>query len=100
METLPDAAVLIESELFRRLHRIGASHDRPALASSLGAEDMVLLDAIARTGAPIDVFVIDTGRLTPRPSSCSSARAGRYGGRSRSSGRSRPQVAASCASTA
>ena len=63
METLPDPAVLIESELFRRLHRIGASHDRPALASSLGAEDMVLLDAIARTGAVIDVFVIDTGRL-------------------------------------
>ena len=63
METLPDPAVLIESELFRRLHRIGASHARPALASSLGAEDMVLLDAIARTGAAIDVFVIDTGRL-------------------------------------
>jgi phosphoadenosine phosphosulfate reductase len=63
METLPEPAVLVESELIRRLQRIGASHARPALASSLGAEDMVLLDAIARTGAAIDVFVIDTGRL-------------------------------------
>ena len=63
MEPLPDAPLPVESELFRRLLRIGASHARPALASSLGAEDMVLLDAIARSGAPIDVFVIDTGRL-------------------------------------
>ncbi|MCE9659214.1 MAG: phosphoadenylyl-sulfate reductase [Burkholderiales bacterium] len=63
METLPDSAVAIDTELFRRLHQIGARHARAALASSLGAEDMVLLDAIARSGAKIDVFVIDTGRL-------------------------------------
>ena len=53
----------IERELTLRLRRIGATHSRPALASSLGAEDMVLLDAIARADVPIDVFVIDTGRL-------------------------------------
>ncbi|MEO8527253.1 MAG: phosphoadenylyl-sulfate reductase [Caldimonas sp.] len=46
-----------------RLRRIGASHLRSVLASSLGAEDMVLLDAIARADVPIGVFVIDTGRL-------------------------------------
>ena len=63
METFADAPLPLESELFRRLLGIGASHARPALASSLGAEDMVLLDAIARSGAPIEVFVIDTGRL-------------------------------------
>jgi phosphoadenosine phosphosulfate reductase len=34
-----------------------------ALASSLSAEDMVLTDAIARAGLPIEVFVLDTGRL-------------------------------------
>ncbi len=53
----PDAA------LAARLRRIAADHARPALASSLGAEDMVLLDAIAEAELPIAVFVIDTGRL-------------------------------------
>ncbi len=42
---------------------IARQHDRPALASSLSAEDMVVTDAIARLGLPIDVFTLDTGRL-------------------------------------
>ena len=58
-----DLAVPIETALFDRLHALAARHGRAALASSLGAEDMVLLDAIVRSGATIDVFVIDTGRL-------------------------------------
>lgn len=33
------------------------------LASSLGAEDMVLLDLIAKLAVPIAVFTLDTGRL-------------------------------------
>src|ERR1700687_5331552 len=33
------------------------------LASSLGAEDMVLLDMIDRQRLPIGVFTLDTGRL-------------------------------------
>ena len=33
------------------------------LASSLGAEDMMLLDLIARERLPIGVFTLDTGRL-------------------------------------
>jgi phosphoadenosine phosphosulfate reductase len=33
------------------------------LASSLGVEDMVLLDLIARERLPIEVFTLDTGRL-------------------------------------
>lgn len=45
------------------LLEVASSFERPALASSLSAEDMVLTDAIARSGAAIDVFVIDTGRL-------------------------------------
>ncbi len=42
---------------------IGRRFRRAALASSLSAEDTVLTYAIAATGAPIDVIMIDTGRL-------------------------------------
>ena len=63
MQDIADPVASIETELVDRLQAIAARHFRPALASSLGAEDMVLLDAIVRAGAPIDVFVIDTGRL-------------------------------------
>lgn len=45
------------------LHRIQGTHVRPALASSFGAEDMVLIDLIARERFRIDVFTLDTGRL-------------------------------------
>lgn len=45
------------------LKNIASGHERPALASSLSAEDMVITDAIARLGLPIDVFTLDTGRL-------------------------------------
>jgi phosphoadenosine phosphosulfate reductase len=49
--------------LERVLTRIAETHARPALASSLSAEDMVITDAIARLKLPIDVFTLDTGRL-------------------------------------
>ena len=49
--------------LERALMEIADNHERPALASSLSAEDMVVTDAIARLKLPIDVFTIDTGRL-------------------------------------
>lgn len=49
--------------LERSLTEIAARHERPALASSLSAEDMVVTDVIARLGLPIDVFTLDTGRL-------------------------------------
>ena len=45
------------------LHDIAAQFSPATLASSLSAEDMVLTDAIARAGVPIEVFVLDTGRL-------------------------------------
>ena len=38
-------------------------HAPAVLASSLGAEDMVLLDMIDRQRLPIGVFTLDTGRL-------------------------------------
>ena len=45
------------------LSDIAVQFSPAALASSLSAEDMVLTDAIARAGLPIEVFVLDTGRL-------------------------------------
>ncbi|NDP42832.1 MAG: phosphoadenylyl-sulfate reductase [Aromatoleum sp.] len=45
------------------LLRIASHHAPAALASSFGAEDMVLLDVIARHALPISVFTLDTGRL-------------------------------------
>ena len=47
----------------RFLASIEKNHSPTALASSFGAEDMVLLDLIARDGLAIDVFTLDTGRL-------------------------------------
>ena len=49
--------------LERALIQIAEDHERPVLASSLSAEDMVVTDAIVRLKLPIDVFTIDTGRL-------------------------------------
>jgi len=49
--------------LERALIAIGRRHQRPAFATSLSAEDMVVTDAIARLKLPIDVFTLDTGRL-------------------------------------
>jgi phosphoadenosine phosphosulfate reductase len=46
-----------------RLRAFAAQFSPAALASSLSAEDMVLTDLIAREGLPIEVFVLDTGRL-------------------------------------
>jgi phosphoadenosine phosphosulfate reductase len=45
------------------LRDIAAEFSPATLASSLSAEDMVLTDVIARAGLPIEIFVLDTGRL-------------------------------------
>ena len=45
------------------LGEISTRHAPAALASSFGAEDMVLIDLIARHAVPIGVFTLDTGRL-------------------------------------
>ena len=47
----------------RLLAQIEKNHSPSALASSFGAEDMVVLDLIARDGLAIDIFTLDTGRL-------------------------------------
>jgi len=61
-----NAAVTLEyqsKEALALLHRVATRHASPALASSFGAEDMVLTDLIARHALPIRVFTLDTGRL-------------------------------------
>jgi len=51
------------SELISYLKKIEATHSPATFACSFGAEDMVLLDAIARNTKKIEVFTLDTGRL-------------------------------------
>ncbi len=50
-------------ELITHLRRIEGTQPPAAFACSFGAEDMVLLDAIARNARGIEVFTLDTGRL-------------------------------------
>jgi phosphoadenosine phosphosulfate reductase len=51
------------SELISYLKQIEVTQSPTAFACSFGAEDMVLLDAIARHARKIEVFTLDTGRL-------------------------------------
>jgi phosphoadenosine phosphosulfate reductase len=50
-------------ELVTLLARVGGDHAPVALASSFGAEDMVLIDLVARHALPIEILTLDTGRL-------------------------------------
>lgn len=59
----PAAIDELATELQKRMHAIAAEHADVRFASSMAAEDMVLVDAIATSGAPIAIFTIDTGRL-------------------------------------
>jgi phosphoadenosine phosphosulfate reductase len=61
------------------LRRLAVEHSPAAFASSLGAEDMVLTDAILRTGAAIEIFTLDTGRLNPETLGVLDLVRGRYG---------------------
>lgn len=45
------------------LQQIAQNYHKPALASSLSAEDMVITDVVMRLELPIDIFTLDTGRL-------------------------------------
>ncbi|MDE2341872.1 MAG: phosphoadenylyl-sulfate reductase [Betaproteobacteria bacterium] len=50
-------------EVLALLQRASAEFQPIALASSLGAEDMVLTDLVFRNRLPVTVFTLDTGRL-------------------------------------
>jgi phosphoadenosine phosphosulfate reductase len=49
--------------LGQRLEAIWTAYPRSAFASSMGAEDMAVTDAILTRGLPIEIFTLDTGRL-------------------------------------
>lgn len=65
-----DSIPMVSTQLQERVARVEALLGQAALdyvpstlASSLGAEDMVLADAILRARLPIEIFTLDTGRL-------------------------------------
>lgn len=51
------------SELISYLKQVATTQSPTTFACSFGAEDMVLLDAIAKHARAIEVFTLDTGRL-------------------------------------
>jgi phosphoadenosine phosphosulfate reductase len=51
------------NDLISHLNRVEAAQSPSAFACSFGAEDMVLLDVIAKHAPRIEVFTLDTGRL-------------------------------------
>ncbi len=53
----------LRAAAFALLRRIADKHAPAVLASSFGAEDMVLLDLIADNALPIQIATLDTGRL-------------------------------------
>lgn len=53
------------TQLTERLTAITQQHRVVKFATSLAAEDMVLTDAIASLGLPIEIFTLNTGRLHP-----------------------------------
>jgi len=61
--TLPDPLNQRISDTQLMLADIAKKFSPAVLASSLAAEDMVLTDMILRTGLPIGIFTLDTGRL-------------------------------------
>ena len=50
-------------ELTNRLKEIKRTYSKVKFATSLAAEDMLLTDAIAKSGADIELFTLETGRL-------------------------------------
>ena len=63
---MTDQDLIAQIERARALLAEAALEHGPAvLASSFGAEDMVLLDLISRDRLPVAVFMLDTGRLHP-----------------------------------
>jgi phosphoadenosine phosphosulfate reductase len=60
------AALSGTGELASRIQLLrGAIEGRIAFSTSLGIEDQAILHAVAESGADIDVFTLDTGRLFP-----------------------------------
>ena len=66
-------------EATQRLRHAVSAHAPAALASSFGAEDMVILDLIQRLELEVEVFTLDTGRLPEETHTLMAAARARYG---------------------
>lgn len=66
-------------ELAFTLRQVATEHSPAALASSLGAEDMVVTDVVLRHDLDIEIFTLDTGRLHPETLGLVDAIERRYG---------------------
>jgi len=53
----------MRNRLLEQLQAIAAEHSPAVLASRLSVEDMVVTDAIAGARLPIEICIVDTGRL-------------------------------------
>jgi phosphoadenosine phosphosulfate reductase len=61
-----DTILAETDDLVARIKEIaGAIEGRIAFSTSMGVEDQAILHAISKSGADIDVFTLDTGRLFP-----------------------------------
>jgi len=63
MSASSDSAVAKAAAAAELMARTARDHAPAVLAASFGAEDMVLVDLIARERLPIGIFTLDTGRL-------------------------------------
>jgi phosphoadenosine phosphosulfate reductase len=80
-EELADV-IALDKTLEARISVIARSIEgRTAFSTSLGLEDQAVLHAIAKTGAPVDVFTLDTGRHFPQTLGTIEASERRYGSR-------------------
>ncbi len=61
------------------LRRIGDAHPSAAMATSLQAEDAVLVDLAVRAGAKFDLVMLNTGRLHAETLQAKAALEARYG---------------------
>lgn len=61
------------------LQRIATEFSPATLANSLGAEDMVLTDLVARNKLGIEIFMLDTGRLNTETYAVLQAATDKYG---------------------
>jgi phosphoadenosine phosphosulfate reductase len=61
------------------LAQVADAYPRAAIATSLQAEEAVLVDIAAKAGASLDLFMLDTGRLHPETLAAKAALEVRYG---------------------
>lgn len=79
---MSSSSLQIDGKVAALVHelRCAVNHFAPVVfASSMGAEDMVLMDIIYRRNIDIEVFTIDTGRLPAETYTLMAAAASHYG---------------------